>query len=438
MLLDIQLFVGHLHPLVVHLAIGFLLLAILFEVISYFNKYKHLKSAVPFSLLLGFVAAIIACICGYTLSLTGDYDYDGLNSHKVGGILVAVFSGILVFMNTELIRKFVILRRSMFSFSCGALLVIVMYTGHQGGNLTHGSDYLSLSLLTTQTRPKPTTVDQALLFEDIVHPILIKRCSPCHREGKQKGKLSVVNLEGLLKGGKSGPAVVKGKLDESELFRRISLDPSHEDFMPADGKTPLTTGETLILGWWIEKGLASNGKKIAELKDADEIKPAVAAILGVDGAMDPFTNTDGMGINPDIPTDFNFELLESLRTKGVIVRLMFHHPVMLDVTFPPGSKQTIAIISDDLKAISKNIIWLNLSDNGLTDSDLDFLPLMTNLEKLRLEKNPIGDGIANHLSGLNHLEAVNLNETVITGACLAKLRNMPSLKRVYSWKTGAE
>jgi len=440
MLLDIKIFVGHLHPLIVHIAIGFLLLALLFEIISHSRKHEYLKSAVPFSLTLGFVSAVFACICGYTLSLTGDYDYRELNNHKIGGILIAVVSGILVLMNAERLKKLIRIRRSVFSLLCGVLLIILMYTGHQGGSLTHGSDYLSLSVLTEQEREKPVSVEEAFLFEDVVHPILMKRCSPCHREGKKKGKLSMVNLDVLLKGGKSGPAVVAGKLDESELYKRVTLDPSHEDFMPADGKTPLTKDETSIITWWIEKGMSAGGKKIAELKGADEIKSAVAVFLEVDGAKDvrQFANIAGTEINPEIPSGINRVHLDSLVNKGVTIRIMLHDPVMLDVTVHAGSREKMIPIRDDLKAISKNIVWLNLSDNGLTASDLDFLPLMTNLEKLRLEKNPIDDDIADRLSGLKHLEAVNLNGTNITKRCLDKLKQIPSLKRVYSWKTGVE
>lgn len=440
MLLDIKTFVGHLHPLIVHLTIGFLLLAMLFEMISYLKKYEYLKSAVPFSLTLGFVSAVISCICGYTLSLTGDYDYEELNNHKNGGILVAIISGILVLMNTGRFKKIILIRRAVFSVSCGLLVFILMYTGHQGGRLTHGSDYFSFSMITEKKREKPANVEEAFLFEDVVHPILMKRCSPCHREGKQKGKLSMVSLDALTKGGKSGPAVVDGRLDESELFRRISLDPSHEDFMPADGKTPLTKGETTIIAWWIDKGMTTNGKKIGELKGADEIKPAVAVFLELAGAnsVSDFATIERMEINPEIPSDVNIAIVDSLVNKGVAIRIMLHNPVLLDVTVPPASGDKIGSIRDDLMVISKNVIWLNLSDNGLTASDLDFLPMMTNLEKLRLEKNPIGDDIADQLSGLNHLEAVNLNETRISNVCLDKLKEMPSLRRIYSWQTGAK
>jgi uncharacterized membrane protein len=437
MLLDITAFVGHLHPLLVHLPIGFLLLAMLFEMASYVKKYRHLKSAVSFTLFFGFVAAVIACVCGYLLSLTGDYDYQTLSYHKIAGIVVAIVSGLLFLMTTrQFVNKFSI-NRKVFSILMVGLFVLTSYSGHQGGTLTHGSDYLSLNVLTQQKLDKPVTVEEALLFEQVVQPLLAKRCGQCHRQGKLKGKLSVQSLNDLLKGGKSGPAVVGGKLDESELYKRISYDPTHEEFMPADGKTPLTKGETAILIWWIEKGLAMQGKKIAELKNAEEIKPYVAVFLGLSDTGDNgnMVAYAANNINPSIPMDVNMALADSLQNMGVNVRIMLHQPIMLDVTVPAGSGVKVESMQKYMKAIAKNVIWLNLSGNELTEDDLDFLPQMINLEKLRLDKNPIGDGISEQLVGLIHLEAVNLSETKVSKAGLEKLKAMPNLQRVYSWRT---
>ena len=247
-------------------------------------------------------------------------------------------------------------------------------------------------------------------------------------------------LSGLMRGGKSGPAVVPGKLEESELYQRITLDPSHEKFMPADGKPPLTKGETTILTWWIENGLAAEGKKISELKDVEKIKPELALFLGLSSSQGDNERIieSSNKVNPEIPNDFNIALLDSLRNKGVYVRIMNHNPVMLDVTLPSDPEIKIEQVKPNLLAVAKNVVWLNLSDNGLLTSDLDFLPAMINLEKLRLEKNPLTDAIANHLISLHHLEAVNLNETRITQKCLEQLRGMKNLKRIYGWNTLAE
>ncbi len=438
MLLDITTLIGHLHPVVVHLPIGFLALAILFELLSYFKKFEQLKIAIPITIFVGFITAVLSCIFGYLLSLGGEYELSQINNHKIAGITLAVASGLLFISTTDFVKKIFSIPRLIFSSLCVVVLLIMIYTGHQGGSLTHGSDYLSIKLINEPIRKKPSSVAEALLFEDIVQPILIQRCGQCHREGKMKGQFSVQTLETLLKGGKTRAAIVAGSLNKSELFNRITLDPSNEKYMPADGKTPLTKAEIEIIQWWIEKGLATKGKKIAELKVNPEIQSKIAAVLGIGNstAVSETAIIENSKINPEIPVLSNTALIDSLRNKGVNVRLMLHQPVMLDITIPPGMSASINSIKPILQSIAKNVIWLNLSNNGLTDNDLDFLAGMTNLEKLRLEKNPITDKILTQLSGLKHLEAVNLNETNVSEAGIEKLKQVPGIKRVYQWKEG--
>lgn len=438
MLLDITTLIGHLHPVVVHLPIGFLALAILFELLSYFKKFEQLKIAIPITIFVGFITAVLSCIFGYLLSLGGEYELSQINNHKIAGITLAVASGLLFISTTDFVKKIFSIPRLIFSSLCVVVLLIMIYTGHQGGSLTHGSDYLSIKLINEPIRKKPSSVAEALLFEDIVQPILIQRCGQCHREGKMKGQFSVQTLETLLKGGKTRAAIIAGSLNKSELFNRITLDPSNEKYMPADGKTPLTKAEIEIIQWWIEKGLATKGKKIAELKVNPEIQSKIAAVLGIGNstAVSETAIIENSKINPEIPVLSNTALIDSLRNKGVNVRLMLHQPVMLDITIPPGMSASINSIKPILQSIAKNVIWLNLSNNGLTDNDLDFLAGMTNLEKLRLEKNPITDKILTQLSGLKHLEAVNLNETNVSEAGIEKLKQVPGIKRVYQWKEG--
>jgi len=56
------------------------------------------------------------------------------------------------------------------------------------------------------------------LYKDLVAPVLEAKCNKCHGTEKPKGKLSMVSVEAMLKGGKEGPAVVVGKVDESPLL----------------------------------------------------------------------------------------------------------------------------------------------------------------------------------------------------------------------------
>lgn len=435
MLLDIATFSGRLHPLLVHLPIGFLLLAILFELFSYIKKYEHLKASVSFTLLLGFISAVLACIFGYILSLSGDYDAAALDDHKISGIALALISGLLFLISSRFFKVLREIKRSVFTVLCVFTMALMSYTGHQGGTLTHGAEYLSMEVLTMQHRIKPVSAEEAMIFEDVVHPILIQRCSQCHKAGKMKGELSMKTLADLQKGGKNGAAIVAGSLNESELYKRITLDPEHEEYMPTDGKTPLTKSEVEIIQWWIEKGMAVNGKKLSELKNTQTITPLIASYLkiGDGGKSIELADPSYPLSNPDIPVFSNMKLLDSLRNMGLNIRVMKHKPLMLDVALPEVDRKQIASISSGLKSIAKNVIWLNLSGNNMTDGDLEFLPLMINLEKLRLEKNPITDKVIPLLSALKHLEAVNLNETGVSNAGVDQLKKMPSIKRVYEW-----
>ncbi|MCO5946419.1 c-type cytochrome domain-containing protein [Mucilaginibacter flavidus] len=436
--LNISTFSGHLHPLIVHLPIGFILLAAVFNILSYSKKHENLKSAVPVALLMGFISAVLACVFGYILSTSGDYDQNVLRHHEFSGITLAIISGILYFMATDHSGKMAFIPGKLFSIILVGLVALMSYSGHQGASLTHGNDYLTMQTLTRTVRDKPTSVDSAIIFEDVVQPILQNKCSQCHRDGKLKGNLSVESLQTLRKGGKSGPAVAPGKLNASELYKRITLDPDNKDFMPKDGKTPLTKSEVKIIKWWIENGDAISGKRIAELKNINIIIPELATYLGIGGVVLPAADerVSAQVTNPDIPMVTDTSLIGQLRKKGLMVRVMLRKPLMLDITLPVGSVIKAAEFKNDVIPLAKNIVWLNISGNNFTDGDLSFLKLFTNLEKLRLEKNPLTDQVSNNLIALKHLEAVNLNETKITDAAVINLKKNPAIKRIYTWGTG--
>lgn len=429
-LLDIFTFSGHLHPLIVHLPIGFILLATLFNLLAYTKRFAYLKQAVPITLFMGFIAAVLACIFGYLLSLKGDYETDALSAHKLSGISLAAISGVLYFTTTKFFLKEIPVPRVLFSLLLTGLVVLMSYSGHQGAGLTHGSDYLTMQVLLHQERPKPLRVEDAVLFEDVVQPILQNKCVQCHRDGKSKGDLSLSTLEEILKGGKSGAAVVPGQPDSSELIRRVLLDEDHKDFMPADGKPPLTKNELRLIQWWVKEGKAEQGKTVS-----DSLKPMVAQYLGLGMPGIPEAGDIAQHINPDIPLSADTSLVDKLRQTGFTVRLMLKKPLMLDVTLPARSGVKAAVIRPEIHKLAKHIIWLNLSGNGFTDDDLDFLSALVNVEKLRLDKNPVTDKISDQLMTLKYLEALNLNETNITVAAIDQLKKNPGIKRIYSWNT---
>src|SRR5436305_15073224 len=70
----------------------------------------------------------------------------------------------------------------------------------------------------------PASPAQLEFFESKIRPVLATECYRCHSAGaeKLKGKLRLDSREGMLKGGESStPAIVPGKLDDSNLIHAI-------------------------------------------------------------------------------------------------------------------------------------------------------------------------------------------------------------------------
>ena len=61
------------------------------------------------------------------------------------------------------------------------------------------------------------------LFERKIRPLLIRHCYKCHAKGERsKSGLQVDSREGLLRGGKRGPAIVPGRPEESLLIQAVA------------------------------------------------------------------------------------------------------------------------------------------------------------------------------------------------------------------------
>lgn len=88
-----------------------------------------------------------------------------------------------------------------------------------------------------------------------VLPILRLRCAICHGAQRQQADLDIRSRKSLLQGGKSGPAIVPGKPDESLLLKRIRAEemPPHKDLAKYSVK-PVTKAELATLTEWIAAG----------------------------------------------------------------------------------------------------------------------------------------------------------------------------------------
>src|SRR5690606_33953348 len=94
------------------------------------------------------------------------------------------------------------------------------------------------------------------VYGDVIQPMFEQKCTTCHNNEKQKGGLDLMVYKNLFTETESGYPIVHGVLEESELFKRISLPLNNKKFMPTKGK-PLSYSEIKILEYWIETGADS-------------------------------------------------------------------------------------------------------------------------------------------------------------------------------------
>ncbi|MEZ0543060.1 c-type cytochrome domain-containing protein [Fibrella arboris] len=454
---DWALFFGRFHPLIVHLPIGFLVVAAILEVGRRLGTLQLSNGTMTAILLWSASSATVACMFGYLLSLGGGYDKEILDEHMWQGIGVAVFAWVAWGASSDFLLKRFSFGSILYVPALALSLVAILVAGHHGGALTHGSDYLtqytpeplrSIAGLPPRTvsiavKAKPITdVNQAMVYDQIVNPILQTRCVQCHNAEKSKGDLRMDTPEKLTKGGENGPIFIVGKGADSEMIKRCLLDESDEHHMPPKGKTPLTDGQITLLTWWIDQGAPFN-KKVADLAITDTVKPALAA-LGTDKAV---AIAEAMGkavpaagpaplspvLTMNVPAA-DPKVIAALKQTGLLVMPLSKANNQLEV-----SAVNVRTFSDAQAALlgklADQIVWLKLGDTQITDAAIVSIARLKNLQKLHLERTRITDAGLKSLTGLPNLEYLNLYGTAITDAGLATLSSLKSLRNVYVWQT---
>ncbi|MDC0612851.1 hypothetical protein OAO67_00540, partial [bacterium] len=91
-MLELLQYLGKFHPVILHLPIGALYFTFC---LALADKYFKDNFSVPIriGLFFSFVFAVISCLLGYFLSLSGEYGEKLLNLHMWLGISTAVLNG---------------------------------------------------------------------------------------------------------------------------------------------------------------------------------------------------------------------------------------------------------------------------------------------------------------------------------------------------------
>jgi uncharacterized membrane protein len=281
--MDFLYFLGRFHVLVLHLPIGLICALFVLEWLARKEKYRYLEVASPFLWGAMALTALVTVTLGYLHFSEGNFGSSGLQ-HRNFGTAVALIAMAVAFLRTSGAAASY---KPVFFPASILLLFLISITGHFGGNLTHGSTYLVeyapqpiRALAGLAPRRKLTSVSEADPFTDVVGRMFQDRCAGCHNADKHENDLNLTSYAGAMRGSENGKVIVPGNPNDSELLRRISLPHDDDEFMPAEGKTPLTERQVAIIRWWISAG-APNGGTIGNLEVPAETQSLLSAELGV-------------------------------------------------------------------------------------------------------------------------------------------------------------
>jgi hypothetical protein len=471
-------FLGRFHVLIVHLPLGILTLAVALEILVRFKPFKFLEGAVGPTWVAGALSAIGTVALGLMHASEPSFqDMPAVDAHRLAGTSLCIATCIVAILRLRMhpvaawpdwagsktmvqpVYKAIqpIFARGAFLDRTYARLWLVpvlvvtalmFVTGHLGGNLTHGDTYLTeyapnpirmaLGLPPTAgPRAKPKDLASADLFLDVVNPALQQRCSTCHNDSKKSGGLSMASYDALMKGGSKGPVIVPNSAATSDLFHRVSLTPDSGDFMPKDGKTPLTKNEVAAIGAWIAQGAPKSGL-VGTMKLSADATQAIQAVIGAQGGGgDEQADNGGASSEAPLPTVAAADqaTVDKVVSEGFILRKVDKASNLLDADYVSAKPVTTGAIAD-LAKLAPQLLRLNLRHAGVTDDMVKTISGFPNLRHLRLEANAgVTDAAAKDIATAKTLTYVNLVNTKVTDAGFGQVATLPKLQRLYFWGT---
>ncbi|MCC6366557.1 MAG: PSD1 domain-containing protein [Bryobacterales bacterium] len=182
-------------------------------------------------------------------------------------------------------------------------------------------------------------------FESKIRPLFAANCYACHTQS-QMGGLRLDSGEAVLKGGKSGPAVIPGKPDESLLIQAVRRTHSRLKMPPT---APLKADEVALLEAWVKAGA-----KWPEAKAAAAPGMKVSAAQRAFWSFQPLRNPTPPAVKNEawVRTPVDRFILARLEGKGITPNRRASKTTLLrratlDLTgLPPTPEEVDAFLSD--------------------------------------------------------------------------------------------
>jgi hypothetical protein len=401
---EIVKYLGNFHPVVLHLPIGaFLFTLLLFA----YQKFTNIKLTIPIrlGLIFSFISAIVSSILGYILQFYGEYDNSLVNFHMWLAVLTTLLIGLIYFLHKKNEdNKYI-------AHSFVSAVIFMTVTGHYGGSITHGKDYLKLPEINQTVRF--VSYDSIHVYNDVVSSIIDSKCVKCHNMSKSKGGLMLTSEGEMIKGGENGKIFLSNNSSDSKLYTYLNLPLNDKMHMPPDGNSQLTENEKNIIKMWIDSGAQFDGfTKIVDDDYSNEILNYLPPLVA---SVDPPSKNSLIKL---IENNFRIERIsiesnfidlkydgKSFGSKQFNLLLKVSENIQrLDLSNIDFSM----INSTKLKKL-KNLKYLNLTNTNFNSEDLYFIP--ETVQILILSKN--------------NIEPENLLE----------ISSRPQLKKVFAYNT---
>ena len=386
---------GRMHPLVLHLPIG--LWAAVLVLYGLRRRFPEYRSLLGIFLKVTALFTALTALSGMFLVLGGGYEEVG--KHQYAGVALSFLLWLTVIFFDKIPSR-------LLPVPLAVISAAVVATGHLGGVITHGEDFLRFA-------PEKASAPVDDVYRALVVPILQEKCGSCHNESKAKGELNLASVGHMLKGGESGPALVAGNALESHLMQRIFLPLEDEEHMPPRKKKQLTEAEIEILTAWINAGAPENLSFSALDPESllTRYRPAVEhyTFAAADAAKIAAVNTPFCRVRP---VALNSPALEA----AFFVRARFDAGHL-----------------EELLAVKDQLVTLNLSKMPVKDDDLAVLARFRQLEDLNLSGTEVTGDFLRYVKDLSQLKSVSLANTRLKSPDLAALARVPV---VYLWESG--
>ncbi len=419
---------GRLHPLLVHLPIGILIFGIL---LIFWQKKDStaFNPVIRLAFLLGGVSAALAGISGFLQYQFEGFAWDSIQNHLIAGVFSAAGS---FYLFTRIKDETIF--TSKIKLQVLALFIVLTVTGHLGGNISRGEEYL-LEVLPAEIQAlagyeavpeKPLEIpeqgwEEIEFYGEVVQPILNQNCKSCHNSRNLKGELNLTSFGELLKGGENGDVLKAGNPELSALFAKLILPLEDEDHMPPKEKRQPSKEEIELIKSWIASG-ASQNTTLGQAGVAEKL-------------VEPFFHKEVIPFYPltEIPA-VPVDTLSRLRKAGFFAESVLQGSSWLKVScinFPDFTDDNWIL----LKSVKGQIAYLDLSGTQVSEGILDSIASLPNLTVLKLNQTTLSGTQLGALSDCKNLKMLYLNSTLTNLENLSLLNLHPSLQKVFAFQT---